>query len=84
VRIVGEPVWAGRSRREVRSWIRYESMLNLSFARSPVTIVCAYNTQSLAASVVAGARRTHPELMSGTGSVASQHFRDPEAFLLEP
>src|SRR5260221_8092100 len=31
IRIVGEPVWAGRSDTEISAWTRYESMLNLSF-----------------------------------------------------
>ncbi|WP_327089916.1 MEDS domain-containing protein [Nonomuraea sp. NBC_01738] len=26
--IIGEPVWTGRSEREVREWIRYESVIN--------------------------------------------------------
>src|ERR1700686_1618120 len=40
VRVVGEPVWAGRSDAEVRVWTRYESLFNLVFAASPLTVVC--------------------------------------------
>src|SRR5258706_526751 len=39
VRIVGEPVWTGRSDAEITTWIRYESLLNLALASSPATIV---------------------------------------------
>lgn len=83
VRILGEPVWAGRSAREIRSWARYESVLNLSFAASPATIMCPYDAQSLPARIVADARCTHPEVMIGSSSAASPSYRSPEAFLLD-
>ncbi|MCU1357746.1 MAG: sle [Acidimicrobiales bacterium] len=83
VRIIGEPVWAGRSAREARAWARYEALLNISFAASPATIMCPYGTQSLPPSIVAEARCTHPEVTSGTTSDASPTYRQPEAFLLD-
>jgi DNA-binding XRE family transcriptional regulator len=83
VRIVGEPVWAGRSLREVRAWTRYESMLNVSFAGSPVTIMCPYDTRSLSAGIIADAQCTHPETVAASGSIPSPSYRDPERFLLE-
>src|SRR5207245_991979 len=47
VRIVGEPVWAGRSDGEVRLWTRYESLLNLVFSPYPLTVVCPYDERSV-------------------------------------
>lgn len=82
IRIIGEPVWTGRSEAEIAEWIRYESMLNLSFASCPATIVCPYDARSLPDRVLAGARRTHPEV-AGAGEVTtSLAYRAPEDFLL--
>jgi len=84
IRIIGEPVWAGRSAAEVVAWTRYESMLNLSLAPAPATIVCPYDTRSVPAPVIADARRTHPEV-AGVGCASeSPAFDEPEHFLLSP
>jgi len=50
-RIVGEPVWEARSSGEIREWTRYESIINLTFANAPATILCTYDARSLPASV---------------------------------
>lgn len=34
VRIIGEPVWYGRTEAEIREWTRYESMCNAVFAET--------------------------------------------------
>jgi len=83
IRIMGEPVWTGKSDAEIAAWTRYESMLNLSFASSPATIVCPYDTGSLPVDIVADACRTHPEVAHGSGATASSTYRDAEDFLLE-
>jgi transcriptional regulator with XRE-family HTH domain len=82
VRIVGEPVWDGRSSAELREWSRYESILNLSFASAPATILCPYDARSLPASVLDDACRTHPQLVDSAGADASPDYQDPEEFLL--
>lgn len=84
IRIVGEPVWAGRSDAEIAAWTRYESLINLSLASSPATIVCPYDARSLPEAVVADARRTHPEVAHGGDASASPSYQDAERFLLEP
>src|SRR4051812_19944855 len=61
VRIVGEPVWADRSRAEIREWTRYESIINLTLASAPATIMCPYNATSVPASILRDAGCTHPE-----------------------
>jgi transcriptional regulator with XRE-family HTH domain len=82
IRIIGEPVWTGRSAAEIAEWFRYESIINLSFASAPATIVCTYDARSLRDGVLASARRTHPEV-AGPGDVTtSPAYRDPEDFLL--
>jgi transcriptional regulator with XRE-family HTH domain len=83
VRIIGEPVWAGRSAAQIRQWTRYESIINVSFATSPATFVCPYDTESVPAKVVLDARCTHPECMHAGGSAANPSYREPEDFLLQ-
>jgi transcriptional regulator with XRE-family HTH domain len=82
VRILGEPLWAGRSDAEVTAWTRYESMLNIAFAPAPATIVCPYDTRSVPDHVVADARHTHPEVAQAGGGDARSGYREPEEFLL--
>ena len=84
IRIVGEPVWAGRSDGEIAAWTRYESFLNLAFASSPTTIVCPYDTRSLPDEVVADARRTHPTVATADDVTESPAYRGPENFLIGP
>jgi transcriptional regulator with XRE-family HTH domain len=81
VRVVGELPLAEKSEAEFTAWARYESLINLVFASSPVTIVCCYDVKSLPADVVADARRTHPEVTHGSEVTASPMYRAPEDFL---
>jgi transcriptional regulator with XRE-family HTH domain len=83
IRIVGEADWAGSSDAEVTAWTRYESMINLAFASSPVTVVCSYDVRTLPAKLVADAGRTHPEFAHGNDATASPAYREPEDLLLE-
>lgn len=82
VRILGEPLWAGRTDTEVEEWIRYESMINLSFATLPATIICPYDARSVPDRVLAGARCTHPEVADPDGAATSLAYREPEDLLL--
>jgi transcriptional regulator with XRE-family HTH domain len=82
VRVIGEPVWTGRSPVEVAEWTRYESLINLSLASSPATIVCPYDARSVSEEVLAGAQHTHPEVASAGAVSASAAYREPEDFLL--
>jgi transcriptional regulator with XRE-family HTH domain len=86
VRVVGEPVWTGRSPAAVKAWTRYESLINLVFAASPATIVCPYDRRSVPAAVIRDARRTHPEIAATgkTQAARSTTYKPPEQLLLEP
>jgi transcriptional regulator with XRE-family HTH domain len=83
VRIVGEPVWAGRSDAEVRLWTRYESILNLVFSAYPLTILCPYDERSCAAEIVSQAHLTHPHTIGDGGTSNSPDYADPGRFALE-
>ncbi|NNN29741.1 sensor histidine kinase [Streptomyces sp. S3(2020)] len=75
VRVVGEPVWAGRGAFETWEWIRYESLLNVVFAGTGHWILCPYDTRALPADIARTAARTHPELID-----AAADFTDPAEF----
>lgn len=60
VRMVGEPMWPGRSDREYPACMQHEALTNLSFTGRNVTIVCPYDTQRLAPHVLTDAHATHP------------------------
>jgi transcriptional regulator with XRE-family HTH domain len=83
VRIVGEPVWAHRSAEEVRKWSRYESIINLTLAAAPATILCPYDSRSVPANVMHDAECTHSEFAHAEGSAPSTSYLQPEDFLLQ-
>ncbi|MFE9566370.1 anti-sigma factor RsbA family regulatory protein [Streptomyces sp. NPDC006487] len=62
-RIVGEPIWPGRSPAEVLEATRHEALINTAFAGRPATVLCPYDVRGLAPEVLADARRTHPILV---------------------
>jgi hypothetical protein len=83
VRVVGEPMWAGRSDAEVDVWTRYESLFNLVFAASPMTVVCPYDERSVAPEILKQAYLTHPHTMGERGISQSPDYTDPGLFALE-
>ncbi|MDH6218969.1 sensor histidine kinase [Streptomyces pseudovenezuelae] len=78
-RVIGEPVWTGRSDFETHEWLRYESLLNVVFAGTGHRILCPYDTRTLPDAVVRGAARTHPELAGESGTL----YADPADFCAE-
>jgi transcriptional regulator with XRE-family HTH domain len=82
IRVVGEPVWAGRSAAEIAAWTRYESMINITFLSMPATIVCPYDTRSLPADILTNAHITHPLVVHDGVATPSPSYRAAEAFLL--
>jgi hypothetical protein len=63
LRLLAEPLWAGRSALEVWEWKRHEAILNVAFAGTPSTIMCAYDVMALPGHILADAARTHPEIV---------------------
>jgi hypothetical protein len=84
VRIVGEPPWAGRSAAEVRRWTQYESLVNLIFAGSPMSIMCPYDVSALPARIVSEAHVTHPQTIRNGEIAESPEYREPGRFVLGP
>ncbi len=75
-RIVGEPIWPGRSQAEVLEATRHEALINTAFAGRQATILCPYDVQGLSAAVVSDARRTHPTLMEKGKDLLSADYAD--------
>ncbi|WP_340682481.1 MEDS domain-containing protein [Amycolatopsis coloradensis] len=80
VRIIAEPAWADRSRREVAAWLRMEANLTMSLADTEIWMICPYDTRSVEAGIVEEAHRIHPECVVGRRAKPSAQFMVPEEF----
>ncbi|RKT54401.1 anti-sigma factor RsbA family regulatory protein [Saccharothrix australiensis] len=74
VRIVGEPIWAGRSGVEYPACAQHEALINAAFAGRDVTILCPYDTSELDDRALADARATHPVIWEAARRYASDHY----------
>lgn len=80
VRILAEPVWAGRTAAEVSDWQRMESGLNLLLAGTGIWMICPYDARQLPAPVLDSALRTHPATVEGTTTRPSGAYADPAGY----
>lgn len=80
VRILAEPVWAGRSAREVTEWRRMESGLNEVLAPTNIWMICPYDERAVDADIVAEARRTHPGCVRGREILPSPEYVEPARY----
>jgi anti-sigma regulatory factor (Ser/Thr protein kinase) len=67
-RIIGEPIWAGRSPTEYPACVQHEALINAAFQGRTATILCPYDTKRLSPHVIADAYATHPTLVRGGGA----------------
>jgi anti-sigma regulatory factor (Ser/Thr protein kinase) len=65
VRIIGEPIWAGRSTVEYPACVQHEALINPAFQGRDVTILCPYDADRLDEVVLTDAYATHPVIISG-------------------
>jgi anti-sigma regulatory factor (Ser/Thr protein kinase) len=65
VRIIGEPIWAGRSSVEYPACVQHEALINPAFQGRNVTILCPYDADHLDEQVLTDAYATHPLIISG-------------------
>jgi transcriptional regulator with XRE-family HTH domain len=84
VRFVGDPDWAGTAETETDLWTRYESLVNLVFAAMPTSLLCAYDTRTIAPEVARQARLTHPHTIGPEGVADNPEFADPGGYVLGP
>jgi anti-sigma regulatory factor (Ser/Thr protein kinase) len=78
VRIIGEPIWPGRSQVEYPACVQHEALINHAFAGRSVEILCPYDVAGLAPDVLADAERTHPTLIGPDGRRFSDRYAPDE------
>jgi anti-sigma regulatory factor (Ser/Thr protein kinase) len=74
VRIIGEPIWPGRSAVEYPACVQHEALINLAFAGRAVSILCPYDIAALPPVAIADALATHPEIVEAGQTWSSQYF----------
>lgn len=75
VRMIGEPIWSGRSAVEYPACVQHEALINTAFAGREATILCPYDTTTLDAVALSDAERTHPELLGAGPWRTSPQYR---------
>jgi anti-sigma regulatory factor (Ser/Thr protein kinase) len=78
VRIIGEPIWAGRSAEEYPACVQHEAMVNVAFAQSVLSILCPYDMNGLPTGVLRDAACTHPVLIDVDARRDSPSYTDPD------
>ncbi|MFI1719711.1 anti-sigma factor RsbA family regulatory protein [Streptomyces sp. NPDC020489] len=80
VRIIGEPIWAGRTSGEYPACVQHEALINAAFADRHATILCPYDVRRLDETVLADAWATHPTVIpSGGGPERRSDAYAPDA-----
>ncbi|WP_267899016.1 anti-sigma factor RsbA family regulatory protein [Thermomonospora amylolytica] len=74
VRIIGEPIWAGRSQVEYPACVQHEALINAAFTGRPVAILCPYDAAALDDRVLADAAVTHPVLVDSDVTTVSDRY----------
>jgi anti-sigma regulatory factor (Ser/Thr protein kinase) len=77
VRLIGEPIWAGRSATEYPACAQHEALINAAFTGRPATILCPYNTRLLDPAWIEDAYKTHPIMIDAEGGFDSVHYDEP-------
>lgn len=65
-------------------WNRYESAVDEALGAYPFRALCAYDTRTRPAEVIAAARATHSTVSVGPTSRCSPDYVDPAGFLTDP
>jgi anti-sigma regulatory factor (Ser/Thr protein kinase) len=74
---VGEPIWPGRSREEVREATKHEALINLAWPGAKIRVLCLYDAARLDQAVLADAERTHPRVIRGREEYQSGAYVGP-------
>jgi anti-sigma regulatory factor (Ser/Thr protein kinase) len=75
VRIIGEPIWAGRTDGEYPACVQHEALINAAFAGRLATILCPYDVRRLDERVLADAYATHPTVIPSGGGPEQESGR---------
>ena len=76
VRIVGEPIWVGRTAAEYPVAVQHEAMINAAFTGRAATILCPYDASRLDQQAIVDSELTHPIMVTAGQRVPSYEY-DP-------
>ncbi|WP_298179509.1 sensor histidine kinase [Saccharomonospora sp.] len=79
-RLLGEPVWQGRSTEEYLACVQHEALINLAFADWAATFLCPYDINILSPEAVADVEATHTVLVDSTGTWPSTAYAPHTAY----
>ncbi len=78
VRIIGEPIWVGRSAEEYPACVQHEALINVAFAGRDARILCPYDASRLPTDTLTDATCTHPVLVDADVRKESPCYADPD------
>jgi anti-sigma regulatory factor (Ser/Thr protein kinase) len=78
-RIIGEPIWPGRTAAEYPACVQHEALINMTFADRRAAILCPYDATGLESAVLRDAFRTHPVMISSGRRQVSGRYGRPQA-----
>ncbi|WP_151773071.1 anti-sigma factor RsbA family regulatory protein [Streptomyces abyssomicinicus] len=81
VRLIGEPIWSGRSETEYPACAQHEALINHAFTGRAVSILCPYDTGRLDERSLADAYVTHPVVIDGAGRHSDSPAYDPDGLV---
>jgi anti-sigma regulatory factor (Ser/Thr protein kinase) len=79
VRIVGEPVWPGRTALEYPACVQHEALINAAFDGRAATVLCPYDARRLPPGVLDDAMATHPVVIDGGRELKSTRYAPERA-----
>lgn len=77
-RIVGEPIWPGRSAIAYPRCVQHEALINIALVDRPISILCPYDSVRLDVDTIADAASTHPHLIRNGDRQISAGYGRPE------
>lgn len=67
VRIIGEPIWQGRSAVEYPACVQHEALINAAFTGRAVAILCPCDAGQMEKQILSDALATHPVVIDADG-----------------
>lgn len=80
VRMVGEPLWPGRSADDYPVCMQHEASINVAFEDREAAVLCPYDASRLGEDVLADARTTHPLLWEQGATDRNVDYAPDEAW----